>query len=87
MDNNTYRLKAYHFPYTQNRYAETRMKTGFYDKKGLIWIGTEGGGILYADLREVFYKQYIQKHANEISSIMMDNNDYIWLSTYHKGIM
>lgn len=53
----------------------------------MIWIGTEGGGILYADLREVFYKQYIQKHTNEISSIMMDNNDYIWLSTYHKGIM
>lgn len=87
MNNNTYRLKAYHFPYSQYQYAETRMKTGFYDKEGLIWIGTEGGGILYADLREIFYKQYIQKHANEISSILMDNKDYIWLTTFHKGLM
>ena len=87
MNDNTYRLNAHHFPYSQYQYAETRMKTGFYDKEGLIWIGTEGGGILYADLREIFYKQYIQKHANEISSILMDNKDYIWLTTFHKGLM
>ena len=87
MNDNTYRLNAHHFPYSQYQYAETRMKTGFYDKEGLIWIGTEGGGILYADLREIFYKQYIQKHANEISSILIDNKDYIWLTTFHKGLM
>lgn len=87
MDDNTYQLQAYHFPYSQDQYAETRMKTGFYDKEGLIWIGTEGGGILYADLREVFYKQYVQKHANEICSILMDNKNYIWLTTFNKGIM
>lgn len=87
MNDNTYQLQAYHFPYSQGQYAETRMKTGFYDKEGLIWIGTEGGGILYADLREAFYKQYIQKHANEISSIQMDNKNYIWLTTFNKGLM
>ena len=87
MKDNTYQLLAFHFPYSQGQYAETRMKTGFYDKEGLIWIGTEGGGILYTDLREIFYKQYIQKHANEISSILIDNKDYIWLTTFHKGLM
>ena len=87
MNNNTYQLLAHHFPYSQNKYAETRMTAGFYDKEGLIWIGTDGGGILYADLRKIFYKQYIQKYSNEICSILTDNKDHIWLATFKKGLM
>lgn len=63
------------------------MIAGFYDPEGRLWIGTEGGGLLYADLRESFYYRYVQKNSNEIGGIFMDDERVVWLATYHKGLM
>lgn len=82
------KMQAFHsFGNSGNQYIETRMVTGYYDPEGLLWIGTEGGGVLYSDLRQLFYLQYSQVHSNEICGIQLDKKGYLWLATFHKGLM
>lgn len=81
-------MHAFHsFENNGNQYIETRMVTGYYDPEGLLWIGTEGGGVLYSDLRQLFYLQYSQAHSNEICGIQLDTEGYLWLATFHKGLL
>lgn len=70
-----------------HRNLETRMISAYYDPKGLLWIGTDGGGIMYSDLRSQFFSQYHQERHNEICGIEMDSGHHLWLATYHQGIM
>lgn len=79
--------EVYNNTYINNRNLETRMVSAYYDPEGLLWIGTNGGGVLYSDLRVQYYNQYHQDRHNEICGITVDNNRYLWLATYHKGIM
>ena len=79
-------------PYTntsflQYRNVETRMISVYYDKEGILWIGTRGGGIVYFDFRQHSYMQYHSKKHNEISGQVADKDGRIWLGTYHEGIM
>lgn len=79
-------------PYTntsflQYRNVETRMISVYYDKEGILWIGTGGGGIVYFDFRQHSYMQYHSKKHNEISAQVADKDGRIWLGTYHEGIM
>lgn len=79
-------------PYTntsflQYRNIETRMISVYYDKEGILWIGTRGGGIVYFDFRQHSYMQYHSKKHNEITAQVADKDGRIWLGTYHEGIM
>lgn len=79
-------------PYTntsflQYRNVETRMISVYYDKEGILWIGTRGGGIVYFDFRQHFYMQYHSKKHNEITAQVAAKDGRIWLGTYHEGIM
>lgn len=79
-------------PYTntsflQYRNVETRMISVYYDKEGILWIRTRGGGIVYFDFRQHSYMQYHSKKHNEISAQIADKDGRIWLGTYHEGIM
>ncbi|WP_455593186.1 hybrid sensor histidine kinase/response regulator transcription factor [Bacteroides sp.] len=69
------------------RNLESRMLSAYYDPKGVLWIGTNGGGVAYSDLRSQFFNQYHQKANNEICGIVMDGERHLWLATYHEGIM
>lgn len=69
------------------RNLETRMISAYYDPDGILWIGTNGGGVMYSDLRSQFYDRYYQDRHNEICGILMDDEHQMWLATYHKGIM
>ena len=75
------------FIHNGKQYFETRMISGYYDEEGLLWIGTEGGGVLFSDLRQLFYHQYAQTRSNEICGIQMDEDGYVWLATFHKGVL
>lgn len=63
------------------------MISAYYDPDGIVWIGTNGGGVMYSDLRSQFYNQFHQERHNEICSIVVDNRRYVWIATYHQGIM
>lgn len=80
--------EVYNHTYTQiHRNLETRMISAYYDPNGVLWIGTNGGGVMYSDLRSQFYNRYYQDRHNEICSVLMDDERHIWLATFHKGIM
>lgn len=66
--------------------VETRMLCVYFDRYGKLWIGTNGGGVIHIGL-QALYQQYYQEKHNEICGIIIDNEQYIWLATYHKGIM
>ncbi len=70
-----------------HRNIETRMISVYYDSHGILWIGTDGGGVIWSDLRMQFYNRFYQDRHNEICSIVVDDADYVWLATYHQGIM
>lgn len=69
------------------RNIETRMITAYYDPQGILWVGTDGGGAIWSDLREQFYKRFYQDRHNEICSILGDEEGYVWLSTFHQSIL
>lgn len=66
---------------------ESRMISAYYDPKGLLYIGTHGGGVIVSDLREQFYKQFHQDRYNEICGIVTDSEDRVWLATFHEGLL
>lgn len=70
-----------------SRNLETRMLSAYYDPQGVIWIGTNGGGVMYSDLRSQFFNQFHQERHNEICGILLDGERHLWLATFHKGIL
>lgn len=70
-----------------HRSLETRMISAYYDTNGIIWIGTNGGGVMYSDLRSQYYNQFHQEGHNEICGVVADSSHRIWLATFHQGIM
>ena len=79
-------------PYTNTSFLhyqniETRMISAFYDKEGILWIGTRGGGVLYFDFRQHYYKKYHNERHNAIQAQVIDDDGRIWLGTFHEGIM
>lgn len=63
------------------------MISGYYDPAGILWVGTHGGGVLHSDRRWEFFNQFHQKLHNEIGEIVIDEKNYIYLSTFHQGIL
>lgn len=43
-----------------HRNLETRMIAAYYDSHGILWIGTDGGGVIWSDLRMQFYNRFIR---------------------------
>ncbi len=62
------------------------------DDKGLIWIGTDHGGInilnKYSGAMQYLYNQEDNQKSisqNSITTLYMDNNGIIWIGTYKNG--
>ncbi len=69
------------------RDIDSHMITAYYAPQGTLWIGTDGGGLIWSDLKSQFYERFYQDTHNEICSIIHDDEGYVWLATFHKGIM
>lgn len=72
-------------PTWQSLNFEVRMVSAYYDNSGYLWLGTHGGGVLVADWKWSFIRQYNFQEDNEVESIIPTDED-IYLSTYEKGI-
>jgi signal transduction histidine kinase/DNA-binding response OmpR family regulator/streptogramin lyase len=63
------------------------------DRKGNLWIGTNGGGLLYFDRKTGKFKQYLNEpgninslSGNVIVSLCLDADDNLWIGTYKAGL-
>ncbi len=94
VDNNTPKLRG-HFNYdSQNEYSLSKniVKSIYKDRTGIIWVGTNGGGLnKYDPDRKQF--RHIRKNLNpnslsydKIRSIYEDSNDYLWIGTEGGGL-
>ncbi len=69
------------------RNVENRMICAHRDGNGILWLGTSGGGVLWTDIDNRYYGKYYQDRHNAIMSITVDRAGYVWLATFHKGIL
>lgn len=59
------------------------------DRKGLLWIGTQGGGLNKFDSIKGVFTDYIQKDGlldHVIYGILSDGNEHLWMST-NQGLL
>lgn len=56
------------------------------DNSNHLWIGTEGGGLLKFNLKDMSYLRYTKVNglpSNSILNILIDNKQNLWCSTYN----
>jgi signal transduction histidine kinase/ligand-binding sensor domain-containing protein len=64
----------------------------YIDKSNLLWIGTEGGGIIKFDLHPPTFKIFptgesgFTANSLYIKSVFCDSDGKVWLGTFKKGI-
>lgn len=63
------------------------------DKTGNIWIGTNGGGLIYFDRRNGTFKTYLHSASNSnsltnnvIVCLYIDHDQKLWIGTYFGGL-
>jgi signal transduction histidine kinase/ligand-binding sensor domain-containing protein/CheY-like chemotaxis protein len=88
------RFKTYRHNVNNNNSLTFNLIHRFYeDSQGLIWIGTDGGGVSVFDPKLKTFKNYQHKSddpyslsENSILSITEDKNHDIWLGTWGAGL-
>lgn len=65
----------------------------YQDKRGVIWIATDGGGIYLIDKRKGLLQHIVHSPTNEFSlpnnqpsKVLEDKNGVFWIGTYNKGV-
>ncbi len=56
------------------------------DKKGDLWVGTEGSGLLLFDRNSQTFKAFTEEEglcSNAVLNILEDENGHLWLSTFN----
>ncbi len=63
------------------------------DPKGNVWIGTNGGGLVYFDRKAERFTQYRHDPADPqslgsdvIVKLFLDRDNVLWIGTYHGGL-
>lgn len=63
------------------------------DKKGLIWIGTDHGGVNLLDKKDFLIRYLVNNETddkslaqNSITALYQDDADIIWLGTFKRGL-
>lgn len=82
-----------HDPEIPNSLSDNRVYKVFRDSKGVIWIGTFGGGLNKFDPETGSFRHYRFDPANneslgddKVLSVAEDSDGYIWVGTYGGGL-
>jgi ligand-binding sensor domain-containing protein/serine phosphatase RsbU (regulator of sigma subunit) len=82
-------------PRAENPFAlnHPRVCALFEDDSGILWVGTDGGGLNRLDLRSGRFSHYLNDSRNpqslsydEIRSIYQDRSGLLWVGTYGGGV-
>ena len=72
--------------YEENKKARNIQSLAF-DKKGKLWVGTRGDGILFKDKNNITFKHFSTPFLNGLQNLcIMPQDDGIWISDYQQGI-
>ncbi|GAA0535661.1 hybrid sensor histidine kinase/response regulator transcription factor [Chitinophaga japonensis] len=79
------------FPSRLSSYVVSRIVQ---DSSGLIWVGTDHGGVTLIDKKKNFKTSYLLNDPKEpkslsqntITTLYMDDNGIMWLGTYKQGV-
>ena len=72
----------------KNSISGNKIKSLFYEKKGILWVGTNGDGLNAFDLKNKIIYNYTTNDGlanNVIYSILPDTENNLWLSS-NRGI-
>ena len=82
-------IHYYNNPGNNNSLSNNYVKTVFEDHLGIIWIGTDGGGLNKFDPATGEFKIYKYSAGNQhslsndgVTSIFEDSNNNLWVGTY-----
>ena len=82
-------IHYYNDPGNNNSLSNNYIKTVFEDHLGIIWIGTDGGGLNKFDPATGEFKIYKYSAGNQhslsndgVTSIFEDSNNNLWVGTY-----
>ncbi|MFK5974052.1 MAG: two-component regulator propeller domain-containing protein, partial [Flavobacteriaceae bacterium] len=82
------KFKTYKNLPNENSLSNDKIKSLYYDPKGLLWIGTNGGGLNVLDTNNYQFYNYTVEDGlanNVIYAILPDDEGNLWLSS-NKGI-
>jgi len=78
---------------SKNLLSSNKISSLVIDTSGVIWIGTEGGGLNRFDIKTETFSSYINDAAdpfsisvNHILSLCIDKTNILWVGTYLGGI-
>ncbi|MBU8893383.1 MAG: SpoIIE family protein phosphatase [Bacteroidales bacterium] len=71
----------------ENGLAEGGIKALFKDSQGNIWMGHKSGGVSFFDGKEFKIHPVSDSLNAEISSILMDHENVLWITTHGDGLI
>jgi DNA-binding NtrC family response regulator/ligand-binding sensor domain-containing protein len=89
-----YKFTVYkHDPGNLNSLSNNIVTTIYQDRSGVLWIGTEGGGLNRFNREKEIFKSYTHNPANDLSisqnsitSIFEDSSGVLWIGTSTAGL-
>ena len=69
-----------------NEKLENRIRTLYWDKAGVMWVGTFGGGVVKITTSNNSYKRFKFDSRFEVNSFNEGHDGHLWISMYHGGI-
>lgn len=84
----TNKIDIYDKYYPENNFFKTNdIYTLFKDKSGVIWIGTDGTGVLKLNPKKVNFGSYkIEKNGICVMAVEQDSKDTLWVGSYGNGL-
>ncbi|MBN2385372.1 ATP-binding protein [bacterium] len=80
-------------PYNPHSFSNTYCTTYCVDRTGLLWVGTEGGGLNKYNPRKATLAHYFHKPTDETSlsnnfvmALYIDSEDTLWVGTIGSGL-
>jgi ligand-binding sensor domain-containing protein len=78
-------VNYFHLPSDPGNLRESKIKTLYIDKKGLLWIGTWGEGLIHFNTGEEGIRKLLP--GNFIQALFEDSKNNLFVATHNKGVL
>lgn len=67
--------------------SDSYVLTIYLDSNDILWVGTDNGGVHYADVNRKAFNHYTYGVGNSIRAICEDDDKRLWIGTRNSGII